>query len=105
MLRLFGSYWTLLMVPEKPIDPDTKIHMKIERLGKTVFEGEISINQMKRGHEELAGFLFREMSFPDGVYLMTGTCLVPDDTFTLQEGDIVSIEIDNIGSSGKCGCT
>lgn len=86
-----------LLVPEKPIDPDTKIHMKIERLGKTVFEGEISINQMKRGHEELAGFLFREMSFPDGVYLMTGTCLVPDDNFTLKPGDKISIEIDNIG--------
>lgn len=86
-----------LLVPEKPISPDTKIHMKIERLGKTVFEGEISINQMKRGHEELAGFLFREMSFPDGVYLMTGTCLVPDDNFTLRVGDKISIEIDNIG--------
>jgi 2-dehydro-3-deoxy-D-arabinonate dehydratase len=86
-----------LLVPEKPIDPDTKIHMKIERLGKTVFEGEISINQMKRGHEELAEFLTREMSFPQGVYLMTGTCLVPDDSFTLLEGDKVSIEIDSIG--------
>ena len=86
-----------LLVPPKPIDPDSKIHMKIERLGKTVFEGEISINQMKRGHEELAGFLTREMSFPQGVYLMTGTCLVPDDSFTLNVGDKISIEIDNIG--------
>lgn len=86
-----------LLVPEKPIVPDSKIVMKIERDSKAVFEGEISINQMKRGHEELAGFLFREMSFPDGVYLMTGTCLVPDDTFTLLEGDIVSIEIEEIG--------
>lgn len=86
-----------LLVPEKPIDPDSKIQMKIERSGKTVFEGEISINQMKRGHEELAGFLTREMSFPQGVYLMTGTCLVPDDTFTLQVDDKISIEIDQIG--------
>lgn len=86
-----------LLVPEKPIDPDSKIVMKIERDSKAVFEGEISINLMKRGHEELAGFLFREMSFPDGVYLMTGTCLVPDDSFTLQEGDVVSIEIEAIG--------
>jgi len=52
---------------------------------------------MKRGHKELAGFLTREMSFPKGVYLMTGTCLVPDDTFTLNEGDKISIEIDAIG--------
>ncbi|WP_373522529.1 fumarylacetoacetate hydrolase family protein [Aquiflexum sp.] len=86
-----------LFVPEEPIDPNSKIVMKIERDSKIVFEGDISINQMKRGHEELAEFLFREMSFPDGVYLMTGTCLVPDDTFTLQPGDIVSIEIEAIG--------
>ncbi|MCH6198377.1 fumarylacetoacetate hydrolase family protein [Aquiflexum sp. LQ15W] len=87
-----------LFVPEKPIHPDTKIHMKIERYGKTVFEGEISINQMKRSHSELAGYLFREMAFPDGVYLMTGTCLVPDDSFTLHDGDKISIEIDEIGT-------
>ncbi|WP_373493265.1 fumarylacetoacetate hydrolase family protein [Aquiflexum sp.] len=86
-----------LLIPEKPIDPDSKILMKIERDSKTVFDGDISINQMKRGHDELAGFLFREMSFPDGVYLMTGTCLVPDDSFTLQINDKISIEIDVIG--------
>ncbi|RZS97292.1 fumarylacetoacetate hydrolase family protein [Cecembia calidifontis] len=86
-----------LWIPEKPIDPDTKIHMQIERNWKTVFEGQISINQMKRGHGELVEFLTREMSFPNGVYLMTGTCLVPDDTFTLQPDDLVHIEIDGIG--------
>jgi 2-dehydro-3-deoxy-D-arabinonate dehydratase len=86
-----------LWIPETPIDPDTKIHMQIERNWKTVFEGQISINQMKRGHGELVEFLTREMSFPNGVYLMTGTCLVPDDTFTLQPDDLVHIEIDGIG--------
>lgn len=87
-----------LWVPEYPINPDARIHMQIERNWKTVFEGEISINQMKRTHQELAGFLTREMSFPQGVYLMTGTCLVPDDNFTLQENDKISISIDGIGT-------
>lgn len=86
-----------LWVPEKPIDPDTKIKMSIERAGETVFEGEISINQMKRSHDELAEYLTREMSFPQGVYLMTGTCLVPDDSFTLHIGDWVHIDIASIG--------
>jgi 2-dehydro-3-deoxy-D-arabinonate dehydratase len=86
-----------LWVPEKPIDPDTKIKMSIERAGQTVFEGEISINQMKRTHDELAEYLTREMSFPQGVYLMTGTCLVPDDSFTLHIGDWVHIDIAGIG--------
>lgn len=71
--------------------------MSIERAGETVFEGEISINQMKRSHDELAEYLTREMSFPQGVYLMTGTCLVPDDSFTLHIGDWVHIDIAGIG--------
>ena len=47
--------------------------------------------------EELAEFLYREMSFPNGSFLMTGTCLVPANDFTLAAGDTVSIRIDNIG--------
>ncbi len=87
-----------LLVLDKPIDPDTQIHMTIKRSEKQVFSGSISINQMRRKHDELIGFLFREMSFPNGVFLMTGTCLVPPNDFTLQVGDIVSITIDGIGT-------
>jgi 2-dehydro-3-deoxy-D-arabinonate dehydratase len=86
-----------LWVPEHPIDPDTKISMEISRNATTVFSGQISINQMKRKHDELIGYLFRAMHFPQGVYLMTGTCLVPPNEFTLQEADMVSMVIDGIG--------
>ncbi|WP_291783308.1 fumarylacetoacetate hydrolase family protein [Cecembia sp.] len=92
-----ASIGPCLWVPERPIDSDASIHMHIERTWKTVFEGRISINQMKRTHAELTEYLTREMSFPNGVYLMTGTCLVPGDNFTLKEGDWVHIEIDSIG--------
>ena len=51
-----------------------------------------------RTYDELAGFLFRENDFPDGALLMTGTGIVPDHPFTLQEGDVVSITIDGIGT-------
>ena len=54
------------------------------RNNKSVFSGEISISRMKRKHTELTSYLFREMSFPKGVYLMTGTGIVPPDTFTLN---------------------
>lgn len=87
-----------LWVPKNPIDSDAKIQMRIERNGEKVFEGEISIAQMKRSHEELKSFLCREMSFHQGVYLMTGTCLVPDDNFTLISGDKIHISIDGIGT-------
>jgi 2-dehydro-3-deoxy-D-arabinonate dehydratase len=43
-------------------------------------------------------YLFRENSFPLGVYLMTGTGIVPPDAFTLAVGDRVRITIDPIGT-------
>lgn len=87
-----------LWVPEHPIHPDTKIRMQISRNAAQVFSGEISINQMKRKQDELISYLFRAMHFEQGVYLMTGTCLVPPNDFTLQPGDIVSMTIDGIGT-------
>lgn len=87
-----------LYVPEQPIDPNAKILMNIQRDGLEAFKGEISINQMKRSHTELIGYLFRETSFVHGVYLMTGTCLVPPNEFTLREHDVVNISIEEIGT-------
>jgi 2-dehydro-3-deoxy-D-arabinonate dehydratase len=87
-----------LLVTPKPIDADTQIHMSIERNKEIVFSGSISINQMKRKHVELISYLFMEMDFPQGVYLMTGTCLVPPNDFTLAVNDLVHISIDGIGS-------
>lgn len=87
-----------LYIPETPIHPDSNIQMLIRRNNAVVFEGVIKISQMKRTLPELAGFLFREMNFPVGCFLMTGTCLVPENDFTLFENDIVDITIDNIGT-------
>ena len=87
-----------ILVTEDGIPASTRISMQIERNGKRVFEGDTSIDKMKRTHEELTGFLYRECSFPNGCYLMTGTCVVPANDFTLQQGDKVVIEIENIGS-------
>ena len=72
---------------------DVPIQMNITRAGKIVFEGEIRSSQMKRSLEELVACLGRELDFPQGVLLMTGTSLVPADDFTLQNGDIVRITI------------
>ena len=87
-----------LYVPEKPIDPETGIQINIYRDKTSVFSGNILINRMKRQHDELIGYLFREMSFPNGVFLMTGTGLVPPNDFTLAIGDVVEITIDGIGT-------
>lgn len=53
---------------------------------------------MKRTPEELVGYLFRECSFPGGVFVMTGTGIVPGDSFTLQPKDAINISIDGIGT-------
>ncbi|GAB3763372.1 fumarylacetoacetate hydrolase family protein [Spirosoma pomorum] len=87
-----------LYVPETPIEPTAEIRLEIIRDDQAAFTGSIAIDQMKRQHDELASFLFRECSFPVGCYLMTGTGLVPPDDFTLRSGDEISITIDGIGT-------
>jgi 2-dehydro-3-deoxy-D-arabinonate dehydratase len=87
-----------------------RISLRIERGARTVFEGETSTAQMRRPFEELAGYLFRELSHPHGAVLLTGTGLVPPDDFTLEDGDLVEIEIEGVGAlrhavyrSGRAG--
>jgi 2-dehydro-3-deoxy-D-arabinonate dehydratase len=87
-----------LYVPESPIDPETQIRLEIIRDDQAAFTQSIAINQMKRQHTELVSFLFRECSFPNGCYLMTGTGIVPPDNFTLRSGDVIRITIDGIGT-------
>jgi 2-dehydro-3-deoxy-D-arabinonate dehydratase len=87
-----------LYVPKGQIDPNTMIQIEIINNGENIFFGEVSINRMKRKHMELVEYLFKETSFPYGVYLMTGTGIVPPDGFALKEGDEILISIDGIGT-------
>jgi 2-dehydro-3-deoxy-D-arabinonate dehydratase len=87
-----------LLVTDKPLAPETEISMRIYRGTEEVFQGDTQISQMKRSHEELKDYLTREMSFPQGAYLMTGTCIVPDPPFTLQANDEIHIQIEPIGT-------
>jgi len=73
------------------------IRLNIQRAGKPVFTGETSVGQIKRRFEELAGYLFRSQVFPHGAVLLTGTGIVPPDTFTLRDRDVVEIQISGIG--------
>jgi 2-dehydro-3-deoxy-D-arabinonate dehydratase len=74
-----------------------RISLRIERGGAAVYQGETSTARMLRPFEELASYLFRELSHPHGAVLLTGTGLVPPDEFTLEDGDTVEIEIDFVG--------
>ncbi|MFC4871901.1 fumarylacetoacetate hydrolase family protein [Negadavirga shengliensis] len=87
-----------IYVTDQPLPSGTTIHLEISRNGSTVFSERIAISQIKREFTQLAGFLYREYTFPHGSLLMTGTGIVPDSTFTLQSGDKIKISIDGIGT-------
>ena len=86
----------ILLAAEPP--SQTAIRLEIARQGKPVFKGNTTLAELKRTPKELASFLFRENSFPQGVFLMTGTGIVPEDDFTLAGGDTIRITIDGIGT-------
>lgn len=87
-----------IYVHEKPLPAETKISIQIRRDQQTVFKGSVPVSQMKRKHQDLVDFLYRECSFPYGCFLMTGTGVVPSNDFTLRSGDEIIIEIDHIGT-------
>ncbi|MEM7534094.1 MAG: fumarylacetoacetate hydrolase family protein [Chloroflexota bacterium] len=72
---------------------DLPITLQIERAGAMMFDDSTSTSQLKRTVQELVSCLYSEMSFPYGALLMTGTCLVPPNEFTLQSGDLIRIGV------------
>lgn len=89
--------WITVGVSESEVR-EWSIRLEIRRGGQVVFTGQTSVGQIKRGFDELAGYLYRCQVFPHGAVLLTGTGIVPPDDFTLQEQDEVAIEISGIGS-------
>jgi 2-dehydro-3-deoxy-D-arabinonate dehydratase len=72
---------------------DLLVSAEVIRAGRSIFTGETRTSQMKRPLEELVAFLYRELDFPRGVFLMTGTGIVPPQEFSLEGGDLVRITI------------
>ncbi len=95
--HLSSAVGPCLVIGELP-PPETAIRLEIVRAGAAVFAGETRVSQIKRPLASLADWLYREDRFPSGAYLMTGTGIVPPDTFTLQERDEVRITIEPVGT-------
>lgn len=88
-----------VVVPAESVDARSlAIRLIVRRESETVFEGVTNTSRMRRTVEELAEWLFRENDFPHGVHLLTGTGIVPPESFSLLSGDRIVIEIDGIGS-------
>lgn len=86
-----------VLLSSDPLPASTQIHIQIHRNSKPQFTGSTTLAEMKRNPRELVSYLYRECSFPAGCLLMTGTGIIPPDSFTLMPGDEVRIEIDAIG--------
>lgn len=87
-----------LLLESGDLGKDTAIRLQIERDGASAYAGQTTLMELKRPVTELVSYLLRENSFPEGVFLMTGTGIVPHDEFTLAAGDRIIISIDNIGT-------
>jgi 2-dehydro-3-deoxy-D-arabinonate dehydratase len=87
-----------LLVTADPLPTTTAITLAIHRGGAVAFTGTTTVSDMKRDFETLAAYLYRELTFPDGALLLTGTGVIPPDEFTLQSGDDIRITIDRIGT-------
>lgn len=87
-----------VLVSEGPLPKSTEIRLEIFRRGAPAFGGITNLAQMKREARELVDYLFRETTFHAGCYLLTGTGIVPPDSFTLEHGDEIRITIPPIGT-------
>jgi len=87
-----------ILVSSAPLAASTEIRLSIARGGATAFSGATTLASLKREPASLVEYLYRDNSFPDGCFLLTGTGIVPPDAFTLKRGDEIQIAIDGIGT-------
>ncbi len=87
-----------IYLTDQALPADLTIRLSIIRDNAVVFDETIAIDQMKRKADELVSFVYRECSFPAGCLIMTGTGIVPPNSFTLQEDDEIRISIGEIGT-------
>lgn len=87
-----------ILLADGPLDRATVIKIEISRQNGIVFEGSTTLTELKRDPKDLVRYLFRDNSFPQGAFLLTGTGIVPADGFTLSSRDVIRITIDGIGT-------
>ena len=87
-----------VLIDREPLPTSTPISLEIVRDGRSEFSGATTLAELKRAPATLVEYLFRDNSFPFGAFLMTGTGIVPPNSFTLASGDRIRITIDTIGT-------
>jgi 2-dehydro-3-deoxy-D-arabinonate dehydratase len=87
-----------ILVTSSPLPQSTEILLEIFRKDRIDFAGSVALSELKRDPKNLVEYLFRDNSFPNGCFLMTGTGIVPPSSFTLASGDKIRITIEPIGT-------
>jgi len=96
--RCCGLGPAILLRRGSPEPRSLPIQLRIERGGSFVFQGDTNTAQLKRTLEDLVRYLMLDNVFPHGAFLLTGTGIVPEDAFTLEAGDTVTISIEGVGA-------
>jgi 2-dehydro-3-deoxy-D-arabinonate dehydratase len=86
------------IVPADAVELPVDLGLTVSRDGETRFAGATSTAAMRRSPYELADYLGRALEFPTGAFLMTGTGIVPDASFSLQAGDVVDVDGGPLGT-------
>ncbi|MEI9978681.1 MAG: fumarylacetoacetate hydrolase family protein [Edaphobacter sp.] len=87
-----------ILIRNTPLPAATQISLEILRSNQTVFSGTTTLTELKRDPATLVEYLFRDQTFPHGCFLLTGTGIVPPDSFTLHSEDVIRISIEGIGT-------
>jgi 2-dehydro-3-deoxy-D-arabinonate dehydratase len=84
-------------VGEAPSLGELTVQLRVERGGAVLVDESVGLDQLNRAPEDLVGWLFRALAFPAGVVLLTGTGIVPPESFTLRPGDVVTVSGTELG--------
>ena len=92
------SFGPSVFVPDGGV-PTFRLTLRVtDEWGRIVFEDESSTAQMRRTFEDLVSWLVADNPVPAGSILLTGTGLVPPESFTLSPGHFVEIHVPEIGT-------
>jgi len=92
------SFGPAVFVPEHHA-PTFHLTLRVtDEWGRIVFEGDSYTSTMRRSFEDLVQWLLIDNPVPPGSVLLTGTGLVPPDSFTLLPGHFVEIHVPEIGT-------
>ena len=88
-----------VVTPEDIDDPhELEMRMTIEREGEVIYDDATNTSEMVRSCDELVSYFTRHNTVPELAVILTGTSIVPDHPFDLQEGDRVDITVEGIGT-------